>query len=64
MHFNMNDDAINKETERAMSHIFTSSASSAAVERVFFTFRLIQSALRNRLRNETESKLGLLLSFI
>nr|XP_042907854.1 uncharacterized protein LOC122271260 [Parasteatoda tepidariorum] len=40
-----------------ISQLFTAQASSASVERVFSTFGLVQSKLRNRLGNEKAGKL-------
>lgn len=53
----MKNDALNKEAERAISQIFTDTASSSAVGRVFSTYRLVQPALWN----EKASKLVFLI---
>jgi Protein of unknown function (DUF 659)/hAT family C-terminal dimerisation region len=50
-------DRLNKQTVDLASQLVTATASSAGVERVFSSFGLVQSTLRNRLGSERAGKL-------
>jgi hypothetical protein len=50
-------DGLEKKVLEMISQLFTAQASSASAERIFSTFGLVQSKLRNRLGTDKAGKL-------
>ncbi len=56
-HSSSKGSGIDVEVEIAITQLLTAIASSASVERIFSTYGLVQSELRDRLDNEKAGKL-------